>query len=757
MDATLKERVLKAHIKANYPHAAIENWDDPDTSLVFYPAEELRNASDKWFPLCCYRDEASGKTVYGGREGILHTYTEGETGAGKTTRYAMQSIRALSATKGKPSFLVVDIHGELVENLYDHLKAAGYTIRVLNCDNPQRSDTYNPFMPLVQQCLQTGTLTTEVLSQIRKIAEIMQPVEDTKDPIWDQGARSYTNGLILDKFEDLLAGNIPPECITIYNIIENHFWLRTELGSKISDLREISHYRNKPKGSVSLQKLMAVTNNADRTRASYMGVAENHFDVFGQPALYQLSSSSTIDIDDFINEPTAIFIQSGTTSIGDSLISLMTNEIYNSAVRIGKQSANKLLPRKIHCFLDEFANSNIADGPEFIRMLTTSRKFGMYWHMLLQSDAQLERKFDPNIGRIIRSNCTEIFMGSHDYATLERFAKSCGKKTVESLNSLITGSFPSLETVDMITADKLGLLQEGFMYIKTNRYPLLLSYIEAFYKCPEFKPKQDILSVYPVNDFDYTTTAFFPSDLLTDLSKDDFRLLRALRSEKEPVRLVRLQSALPTVTTASHLRLLEKIGVIKRVTDDSYACTVSDRGYDLLEAKYRNAAPVALLPADYVAPSFDDLFDTPFDELLDKELAKNPPVHPLIQALYDHFKVNNITWEKLSETLSLSIFPAIMLTDLNRLMFTNIQHFQSTVLTDVNLPYRITESFISKNNFPHPVRFRSVFARELRRIRTADIFPDEMLDILEKTKQIIAHLDEETIRSVRSSFNDDDE
>ena len=153
---TLKERVISAYTRENYPNAQIEKWDDPDCTLEFYTADQLHELEGDWFPLCCYRDKATGQTVYGGRAGVVHTYTEGETGAGKTSRFAMQSIRALSATKGRPSFVVVDIHGELVENLYDHLKKSGYEVRILNCDDPAHSDTYNPFAPLVRQCQQAG-------------------------------------------------------------------------------------------------------------------------------------------------------------------------------------------------------------------------------------------------------------------------------------------------------------------------------------------------------------------------------------------------------------------------------------------------------------------------------------------------------------------------------------------------------------------------------------------------------------------------
>jgi hypothetical protein len=510
---SIKDAVTQSFIRENHPAARLVSWDDPDSGLKFYTAEQLQTLQADWFPLCCYQDATSKKVVYGGRSGIVHTYTEGETGAGKTSRFAMQSIRALSCLQEKPSFVVVDIHGELAENLYPHLQANGYAVKVLNCDDPERSDTYNPFQPLVERCLESGSIDNEVIKGIRKIAEIMQPVTSRDDPIWEQGARSYTNGCILDKFEDLLAGQIPRESITLYNIIENHYWLRRQICGHVGDLLSIEHYRSKGSGALSMQKMMAVTNNSEKTRSSYFGVIENHYDSFGQPSLYQLSSNSTIDIDDFMERPTAIFIQSGSTRIGDDLVSLLVNEIYTATVIRGRTTARKMLPRKIHCFLDEFANSNIAPGQEFIKMLTTSRKFGMFWHLFVQCDAQLDNKYDAATARIIRANCTEIFMGSNEYETLVRFARSCGQKTVESLGSLVHSGVPTLETVDLITADKLSLTPHGQVYIKSARHPLLLSYIEAFYRCEEFVPVEDIRSVYPKNTFHYQKTAFFPDEI----------------------------------------------------------------------------------------------------------------------------------------------------------------------------------------------------------------------------------------------------
>lgn len=524
---TIRNQIIDNYIEKNYPNSKIVNYDDEESGLKFYTEEELYDLNDDWYPLCCYNKEE--QVIFGGRDKVVHTYTVGETGCGKTTRLVMESIYALSSLKNKPSFLVVDIHGEIIENLSKHLINQGYNIKILNCDEPEKSDTYNPFKDIAISCLETKSLNYEAVSEIRKIANIICPIESKNDPIWDIGARSYVNGLILDKFEDLIVGNIPMECLTFYNIINNHYWLRKKVEENDSILK-IENYQRKEKNALSIQKLIGITDNAERTRKSYYGVVENRLDEYGQPNLYKLSSSSTIDIDDFLEKPTIIVIQTANTSIGDSLISFLVNGIYNKVVKKCKKIPDKKLNRNVHLFLDEFTNSNIASGEEIVKMLTTSRKFGMFWHIILQSDEQIIQKYNSHIASIIRANCTEIYMGSNDYNTQARFAESCGKRTIVSLQSEINQSITTLEQVNLINTEDLRFLKEGHIYIKSSGYNLLYSFIEALYNTKNYYKNSDLSSIYPKNDYDYKKTYFYPYDIPLLIYEREFKLIQYLRN-----------------------------------------------------------------------------------------------------------------------------------------------------------------------------------------------------------------------------------
>ena len=118
---SLRRDIIEQYINENFGNPKIIRYDDFNNSdLKYYNLEDLKDLDSNWFPLCAFKDEKTNKLVYGGSEKIVHTYIEGETGCGKTTRILIQSIKALSSMKSKHSILVVDPFGEIYENTYKH-------------------------------------------------------------------------------------------------------------------------------------------------------------------------------------------------------------------------------------------------------------------------------------------------------------------------------------------------------------------------------------------------------------------------------------------------------------------------------------------------------------------------------------------------------------------------------------------------------------------------------------------------------------
>ena len=751
---SVRDMIIEEQIETHYPSAKIDSYLDPDAGLSYYTTEEIKDADKDWFPLCAYQRERDGRVVYGGRKGICHTYIEGETGAGKTTRFAMQSIRPLLYLKDKPSFLIVDIHGELQENLYQDLKKNEYDIRVLNCDNPDRSDTYNPMFYMGARCLQENAITHDAGARIRRMAEIIQPIESTQDPIWDIGAQSYTCGSLYDMVEDVVSGDLPLQALTIYNLIQRHFWLRKSIsgGMGMSDITENKHYKKKGDSAISVQKMMATVNNAERTRSSYFGVVENHYDSIGQPAMYALSSDSTINIDSFVERPTALFIKCANTTVGDTLIGLLVNDIYTKMDELGKMSADKRAPRKVHCFLDEFANCNIADAKTFLKMLTTSRKFGMNWHLMVQSDSQIDQKYGVEAGKIIRSNCTEIFMGSNDYETLTRFAKSCGRATVESVQSVYMQQAPSFETVELLPVERLSLMEYGTAYVKVPRGNLLHTYYEAYYKCDEIESVDNIDDVYPHNTFDYTTTRFTPDDIPGGLVPEKFEVLCFIAKHKPTKR--ELIEGVSTARVETILNDLKNSNMVRynQEGEGRYEMILTPAQYEMVCIKSEKLRKAFLkvsacenkeeMPADRreetvtedsaananeawdIDNLFDSLFDDDEDDLVGEDHVDEEYEDLRFVALRD-FVSECGSVSSADRLEKFSAVPSILIQAYRAMLAGEGSRLHDNVFHQDKFEFEIIESFVKSHDF----KTKKDWVREFRR-QTAEIKQKKLLPVI---------------------------
>lgn len=707
---SLKKQIIAKHIEDHYPNAKIANSTDYENSgLKYYTLKELQKVEEDWFPLCCHKDEKTGELIYGGKAKIFHTYVEGETGSGKTTRVLIQNLNALSNLKKKSSFLIVDPFGEIFRSTYYNFKQRGYKVQVLNCDEPSRSDTYNPFASMAKKCLEAGEITDDVLNRIRHISEIIQPVIATNDPIWEQGACSYFNGLILDCFEDLVQGLLPKEALTIYNIIQRHFWIRERISNAYErNIFSIDHYNKKGSKALSVQKIISVTNNAEKTRDSYWGVVENRLDAYGQKAMYMLSSNSTIDVEQFINEPTIIYVQSGISKVGNDLVSLLINDIYETVLKLGKKGQKNL---NIHCFLDEFTNYNYGSGENFIQMLTTSRKFGMFWHMFLQCDAQVERKFDYNLAATIRGNTTEFFMGSQDYKTISRFAESCGKRTIESLKSKVSQNDISLETVDLVTEDKLMMLPEGNMYITLNRQKLLYSYYEAFYNCQVFEKVKDTDNIYPVNSFDYESTYYIPEQYEETINKNSF--------EEENL-------------TNRYFKLIEKMKWVRTIDGKMILVVdIEDNEHDKMD----------FFPESTNVYDMDQLKVYNAEQL--EVINEENQIFEIIEEFMTTQDVSVVT----AKLKQFSIVPPELIEAIE-----NPQDEENTFSANM-LKFAVIEQFIMVEEFETQEKYLNEFAKELDELRELNILPKVVIRIFKKAYQDLDDLTIENIEEIKKIIN----
>lgn len=518
-----------------YPNAKIINYQDKNY-FTYYSMDEI----PKGLPLAdsVVLDE-EGKIKYGfvkhfdGEEMRLIT---GYTGSGKSMRYLLQQL--VVAIKAGQSAVVTDMSGQLIEYAYDILKKNNVKVYILNFANTKKSDTFNPFYHEAKKCAASKKILTSTEELIDAISKTIVHSKSTKDPSWEMGAKALWKGIIYGLFEELIEGTISVEEVTLYNAIQQFFWLREQViqSGSIINLKEISYYKNKNRSSRSIQLMSPIAESAVSTRSGYFSVLCDNLSEINNEFMFDLTSSNTVHINDLWEQQTVLFINTGGKTAGDVVTSMFVQELYLSAMEESMKYLDKKLPRPIQLFLDEFANISFGDPNHFEKMLTTTRKMQIFFNMFIQNYTQIKTKLGLEVASTITSNSTEIFLGTKDYESRSEFAKSCGQRTVESLDSAYYDGDPRLISVDLISPEELLKIPKGTMYIVRNGYDLIQTQFEAAYNCKEFIPSKTFEQSFNDHRYNYESHLLLQpwmvkrldlkglneKDLISFISRDEF-------------------------------------------------------------------------------------------------------------------------------------------------------------------------------------------------------------------------------------------
>ena len=506
------------YLNKNFPSTEIIDvtHGSENSAVVYAKLNEIKNLPSSAYPVGSFQKDGHVVGVFA--DGIQHTMTIGTTGVGKTTGELINDVIMMSRKNGAPSMIINDTGGgEIAKAVIPELRKTNkYKWHTINLSEPDRSDRYNVLENVKNVILNIRNQgiplhkCSQLESYVENIINTLQPIDSKVDPIWDIGANDFMKGVLWDMIEDLYDCNIPKESFNVYNMLCRYAWIRNESQSGYGKrLEEIPHFKEKPQGAMSVKKLQAVCNNNERTSGSYLGVVENHNATICKYSMFMTTSDCTISVANFVESPTVIFINTGSSPVGDAVVSFFIKDVYSYLEEKRKRQVwiNEK-GREIHAYVDEFANSRIADGKTFVQILAEARKYGLFFHIYLQSDSQLISKYDEKIAKTIKENCTLIFMGSEDYATIRNFSDTIGKKTVEDYTSLQQSGTTRFITVDALPPEKLRMMPMYHSYVVHKGSPVLFTRYEPYYKCKEIEVETDYDAVYPFNDFDYTQTFF---------------------------------------------------------------------------------------------------------------------------------------------------------------------------------------------------------------------------------------------------------
>lgn len=316
------------------------------------------------------------------------------------------------------SMIISDIKGDLYKLLYSRLKELGYRIIVLDFNEPEKGDAYNPIQSIYRD-YKAGRVD-KANRELNNISEmIFGSVKSEKEPFWHNTASLYFLGCELTLF-DLFD----EKCATIDNALNLHIQGEKKLGSTTY----MKDYYSDMEHSEAWKLLMGTVNAPSETKASIHSVYTTALNkLIGQnKALVEMMSHSTFDIKDLVEEKTAIFIISNeeTLSVHGGLITILTQQWYDMLISLADQT-NGSLKRNISFVLDEFGN--LPAIKDFQTKISLSRARGISWMIVVQSFAQLTLKYGQDVARTIIGNTSNwVYLFSPDPELLNYISNLCG-------------------------------------------------------------------------------------------------------------------------------------------------------------------------------------------------------------------------------------------------------------------------------------------------------------------------------------------
>lgn len=517
----------------------------------------------------------------------MHGLIIGATGSGKTTTFINPTIQVLARCAAGSSMICTDPKGELFQLHSQLLVERGYKCMVLDLRDPYSSFRWNPLEELYdryQHYLSVGSeiykrrdnaaesglelmdppekyedvwyefsgkayavrkrvldsikvakqkVYDEVYEDLNDLISVICPIESKDDPVWEKGARSIIMATALGMLEDSEFPELEMtrEKFCFYN-------LNKAIGNSDDNFKQLRDYfAGRPQLSKAVTLSKQVLSAAETTLASYMSIAFDKLSMFNDEGLCALTSATDIDPTIFADGATALFLKiPDEKDTRHALAGVFILCIYKALIKKASTREDLSLPRNVYFLLDEFGNMPKID--KFDKMITVGRSRKIWFHMVVQSYAQLNNVYGDTVADIVKSNCgIKMFIGSNDIGTCKEFSELCGNMTVSTTSvSSSTGDksgqlnySSQIQARPLIYPSDLQKLNNkndtgNAIIVTFGNHPLKTKYTPS-YKCPLYKMGMMDLSSVQEN-------AFFADEVFYDLAERNYLVLESQQEEE---------------------------------------------------------------------------------------------------------------------------------------------------------------------------------------------------------------------------------
>ena len=387
----------------------------------------------------------------------LNTVVIGGSGAGKSTSHVL--INVLQASH---SYVVLDPSGEMLRATGNYLKGHGYTIRVLNLVEPEKSNRYNAFV-----YLRNDDDVDRMVENFWK-ATTAQGAQKGEQ-IWDDTAKELLSALAYYLYYEAPKSeqNFPMVQYMVRNMALKE---GEEDTSPVDQL--FNELEQREPEHIALKHYRSYHSGATKTLQSIQITLLSRLGKFNLESIERLSTTTQDELG-LLTAPEEKTVVFAVTPVADSSFNFFVSLLYGQLFEILYEYGNKhgRLTVPMHLYLDEFANVTLPK--DFELRLATFRKYGISCSILLQDLSQLKALYEKQWQAMMNNADILLYLGGNEASTAEYLSKQLGKQTIRTNTFGQTrgrnGSYSKNEQQlgrELMTPDEIRLMD--------NRYALLL-------------------------------------------------------------------------------------------------------------------------------------------------------------------------------------------------------------------------------------------------------------------------------------------
>ncbi len=342
----------------------------------------------------------------------LNEIVIGGSGAGKSFRKIKPDIMQMFG-----SYVVTDPKGELYRDTAKLLTENGYKIRVLNLDNINLSNAYNPFAYMNEE------------QDVLNVADLFMKNsagEGEKEDFWTGAAQDMLVAIMVYLWKTEHELKTFGRVVRLVNSVQYK-------DGKIDELCEFArcmknHAIEYPNDVASVN-WASIQGTPQETLGSICKTLSTRLRLWAVEDVDELTATDEMDFDNVGKEKTAIFlIIPAARQTYKVIANIFYSQLFERLMLVANRDCNGRLPLLVSCELDEFAN--IGKIPNFNETLAVVRSHNIRICIVLQGLSQLKALYEKNWDSIIGNCSIFTFLGTNDLDSREYVSKKLGNTTV---------------------------------------------------------------------------------------------------------------------------------------------------------------------------------------------------------------------------------------------------------------------------------------------------------------------------------------